>query len=321
MEGSIAVPDGNCEGEHRHEKCTKYFANLEKTFPQPPIDEKHKQRNQEILERKRKVSNAGRKISQRVSDLESQQMAGKFALERQQQKKVEVFDSHAIDITQYKDTDTSETFLPRHLKKRQTSQALLSVNKTKTENIFGQNQGTADHEVEDIDDEEGLEILRNVEELRRASLAYGILGPQRTSPQHDTLRAYFKFQRENMAKEDRLKKVQAKAKVRETEDEAVYSSSMSQRNSHTILPPLNKKSSFQNNQEAKIKEVHNKERINIGRHAKLPKIARRKNKVKEAKEAMIGRDPRFQKLISCLVPMSDKSGVSHSLIRKRHYTM
>lgn len=312
MEGSIAALHGNCESEHRHEKCTKYFANLEKTLPQPPIDEKHKQRNKEILERKRKVSNVGKNISQGVRDLESQQMVGKFALERQQQKKVEVSDSHAIDITQYKDTDTSETFLPRHLKKRQSCQALLSVNKTKTENIPGQNQETAEHEVQDIEGEEGLEMLRNVEEWRRASLAYGILGPQRTSPQHDTLRAYFKFQRENMAKEDRLKKIQAKAKVRVTEDEAVNSSSMIQRNSRTVLPPLNKKSSFQNNQEAKIKEVYNKERVNIGRHAKLPKIARRKTKVKEA---MIGRDPRFQKLISCLVPLS------HSLTRKRHYTM
>ena len=87
-------------------------------------------------------------------------MASKLALERQQQKKVEVI--------------PRETFLPRHLKKRQSSQALLSVNKTKTENIAGQNQETADHEVSDIEGEEGVEMLRNVEELRRASLTYGM---------------------------------------------------------------------------------------------------------------------------------------------------
>ena len=67
-----------------------------------------------------------------------------------------------------------------------------------------------------------------------------------------------------------------------------------------------------------MKECHNKERLNIGRHEKLPKIGRRKAK---AKDGMIRCDPRFQKLISCLVPLSDKSGVSHSLTRKRHYTM
>lgn len=328
MEGMITVPEVNCESEHKHGKCSKCFGNAEKHDPQPPIDEKHKLRNLEILERKRKVSNEGRRLSLKANSQESNQIAAKLALERQQQKKVEVFDSHAIDITQYKDTDDSEMFLPRHLKKRQSSQS-LNLNKTKTENNAGQNRLTLQSEADDvIEDEEGLEALRNVEELRRASLAYGIFGPQRTSPQHDTLRAYFKYRKDNMAKEDRLKKVQSKARIRETEDEAVNSPSVIRRtvgsNSRTVLPPL-KKLSFQNTHETKLgdsvemKGPHSKDKINIERHGKLPKIARKK--ISKGKDGTVGRDPRFQKLISCLVPLSDKSGVTPPFTRKRHYTM
>lgn len=80
-----------------------------------------------------------------------------------------------------------------------------------------------------------LEVLRNLEDLRRASLAYGILEPQRNSPQHDTLQAYFKFWKENMVKEDRLKKVQAKARLRE--EPSVSRKPIGSRN---VLPPLRK---------------------------------------------------------------------------------
>lgn len=46
--------------------------------------------------------------------------------------------------------------------------------------------------------------------------------------------------------------------------------------------------------------VHYKERANRERHGKLPKISRKINKVRDENT---GRDPRFQKLISCLVPL------------------
>ena len=331
MEDVVAAPEGNCESEHRHGKCSKCFGNPEKNLPQPPIDEKHKQRNKEILERKKKISNAGREMSRKMSGLESHEIAAKLALKRQQQKKVEVFDSHAIDFKQYKDTDDSEMFLPRHLKKRKSTQS-LNLNKTKLENNVNVTpnlktlQTGADDETEGIDGEEGLEVLRSVEELRRASLAYGIFGPQRNSAQHDTLRAYFKFRKDNMARENRLKKVQAKAKIRETDDEAVNSPNMIRKAlgsySRTVLPSL-KSLSSQNENEAKadsgeIKTVHNNDKMNITRRGKLPKISCRKSK---GKEGTIGFDPRFQKLISCLAPLSEKSGVSPPFTRKRHYTM
>lgn len=68
--------------------------------------EKHKQKNmQEILERKEKLVNAGKRISRKVIEPESHHLK-KLALESQQQKKVEVYDSHAVDFTaQNKKTD------------------------------------------------------------------------------------------------------------------------------------------------------------------------------------------------------------------------
>ena len=238
----MEAPEVSCaEGEHRHGKCSKCFGNVEKNLPQPPIDEKHKQRNQEILERKRKPSMAGRKMSRKISGRESFQIAAKLALERQQQEKVEVFDSYAIDITQFKDTDDSEIFLPRHLKKRQSSQ---SLNLKKNNAVqFQQPSAQNDEEFEMEGVTEGGE--GTVEELRRASLAYGILGPQQTSPlQHDTLRAYFKFRKDSMAKEDRLKRVQAEAKIRNIEEETVNSPSSVRKaavsNSRALLLPLKK---------------------------------------------------------------------------------
>ena len=309
------------ESEHRHGKCSKCFGNLEKNLPQPPIDEKHKQRNQEILERKRKPAIAGRKMSRKISGQESFQIAAKLALERQQQKQVEVFDSHAIDITQFKDTDDSEIFLPRHLKKRQSSQS-LNLNKSITLQ-FQQPSAQNDEggEMEEVTESgEGT-----FEELRRASLAYGILGPQQTSPlQHDTLQAYFKFRTDNMAKEDRLKRVQATAKIRNLEEETVNSPSSVRKaavsNSRALLPPL-KKLSFHGNSDTKsnsVSAVYQKNKTNVERRGRLPKIARRKSK---GKDGLIGRDPRFQKLLSSLVPLSDQTEGLTPFSRKRHYTM
>lgn len=62
---------------------------------------------QEILEKKEKLANAGKRISRKVIEPESHHLT-KLALERQQQKKVEVYDSHAVDFTahaQNKETD------------------------------------------------------------------------------------------------------------------------------------------------------------------------------------------------------------------------
>lgn len=319
---SVEAPEVSCaESEHRHGKCSKWFGNLEKNLPQPPIDEKHKQRNQEILERKRKPAIAGRKMSRKISEQESFQIAAKLALERQQQKQVEVFDSHAIDITQFKDTDDSEIFLPRHLKKRQSSQS-LNLNKSNTLQ-FQQPSAQNDEggEMEEVTESgEGT-----FEELRRASLAYGILGAQQTSPlQHDTLQAYFKFRTDNMAKEDRLKRVQATAKIRNIEEETVNSPSSVRKaavsNSRALLPPL-KKLSFHGNSDTKsnsVSAVYQKNKTNVERRGRLPKIARRKSK---GKDGLIGRDPRFQKLLSSLVPLSDKTKGLPPFSRKRHYTM
>lgn len=319
---SVEAPEVSCaESEHRHGKCSKCFGNVEKNLPQPPIDEKHKQRNQEILERKRKPAIAGRKMSRKISGQESFQIASKLALERQQQKQVEVFDSHAIDITQFKDTDDSEIFLPRHLKKWQSSQS-LNLNKNNTLQ-FQQPSAQNDEEGEMEEVTESGE--GTFEELRRASLAYGILGPQQTSPlQHDTLQAYFKFRKDNIAKEDRLKRVQAKAKIRNIEEETVNSPSSVRKaavsNSRALLPPL-KKLSFHGNSDTKsnsVSAVYQTNKMSVERRGRLPKIARRKSK---GKDGLIGRDPRFQKLLSSLVPLSDKTEGLPPFSRKRHYTM
>lgn len=334
MEGSVGVSETNCDSD-KHVKCPKCCTTGEKHVPQPTIDEKHKQKNQEILERKRKLSNAGWKQSRKVSEPESHQLAAKFAFERQQQKKVEVFDSHAIDFTQHKDTDNqADIFLPRHLKKRQSTQS-LNLNKVKEENNAGDRQAsqtTAAADVENekqtiVDGEDGLAELRNVEDLRRASLTHGILGPQRrNSPQHDTLRAYFKFRKDNMAKEDRLKRIQSKARLRDSEDEPASSPNIIRKptGSRTILPPLNKfnsQSKVKTTTDAvELNRAINNERSNKEPHGKLPKISRKKNKVREEGREGRKRDPRFQKLISCLVPLSEKSGMSPPFSRKRHYT-
>lgn len=69
------------------------------------ISEKHKQKNEEILERKEKLANAGNRISRKVIEPESHHLT-KLALKRQQQKKVEVYNSHAVYFTaQNKETD------------------------------------------------------------------------------------------------------------------------------------------------------------------------------------------------------------------------
>lgn len=329
MEGPVGAAETNC-GSDKHIKCPKCSTTGDKHVPQPAISEKHKQKNQEILERKQKLANGGRRLSRKISEPESHHLATKLALDRQQQKKVEVFDSHAIDFTaQNKETDDqADIFLPRHLKKRQSSQ-LLNLNKVKEENYAGKGQASqtaADDDENETENREGenvLEVLRNVEDLRKASLAYGILEPERNSPQHDTLQAYFKFRKENMVKEDRLKKVQAKARLREGE-EAVNSHSVIRKPSglRNLLPPLHKLNG-ENKLGAKtnatdLKGGHYKERANRERLGKLPKISRKISKVRDGNT---GRDPRFQKLISSLVPMSEKPGMSPPFTGKTHYTM
>lgn len=330
MEGPAGATETSCESD-KHVKCPMCCNTGGKHLPQPTINEKHKQKNQEILERKQKLSNAGRRMSRKISEPESHHLAAKFALERQQQKKVEVFDSHAIDFTaQYREyDDQSDIFLPRHLKKRQSSQS-LNLSKGKVEGHadkrqtsytaadIGEKESESDEDGEDV-----LDALRDVEDLRKASLAYGILEPQRNSPQHDTLKAYFKYRQDNMAKENRLKKVQSKARLKE-EQEAENSPSILRKpiGTRTVLPPLRKLKSESKlgtrTNVMELNDVHNKERTNRERHGKLPKISRRKSKGREENK---GRDPRFQKLISCLVPLSDKSGMSPPFTRKRHYTM
>ena len=312
MEVTVGDTETNCESD-KHVQCPKCSSTGDKHVPQPAISEKHKQKNQEILERKQKLSNGGRRLSRNISEPESHHLAAKLALERQQQKRVEVSDSHAIDFTaQNKETDDqSDIFLPRHLKKRQSSQ-LLNLNKAKAENNVGKRQTLQtvvddnDNETENREEENKLEVLRIVEDFRKASLAYGVLEPQRNSPQHDTLQAYFKFRKESMIKEDRLKKVQAEAMLRKGEEattsHSVFRKSMGPRN---VLPPV-----FKLNSETKLgtktnatnlKGVHYKERANRERHGKLPKISRKC--INKVRDGNAGRDPRFQELISCLVPL------------------
>ena len=311
MEVSAGDVETNCESD-KHVQCPKCSSTGDKHVPQPAISEKHKQKNQEILERKQKLANGARRLSRNISEPESHHLAAKLALERQQQKRVEVSDSHAIDFTaQNKETDDqSDIFLPRHLKKRQSSQ-LLNLNKAKVENNVGKRQTLQtvvddnNNETENREEENNSEVLRNVEDLRKASLAYGVLEPQRNSPQHDTLQVYCKFRKESKIKEDRLKTVQAEAMLRKGE-EAIYSHRVIRKSvsSRNLLPPV-----FKLHSETKLgtktnatdlKGVHYKERANRERHGKLPRISRKMNKVGDGNT---GRDPRFQKLISCLVPL------------------
>ena len=329
MEESVGAAETNCESD-KHIKCSKCSTTSDKHVPQPAISEKHKQKNQEILERKIKLANAGRRISQKISEPESHLLT-KLAFERQQQKKVEVSDSHAIDFTtQSKETDDhSDLFLPRHLKKRQSSQ-LLNLNKVKVENNTDKRQ-TLQTAVDDSENEnenraEGenvLEVLRNVEDLRKASLAYRILEPQRNSPYHDTLQVYFKFRKENMVKEDRLRKVQAKARLRK-EDQALNLPSVIRKPvgpRSNLLPPLRKLNSETKlgtkKNATELKVVHYKERANRERHGKLPKLS---PKISKVRDGNTGRDPRFQKLVSCLVPLTEKTAMSPPFTRKK-YTM
>lgn len=139
-----------------------------------------------------------------------------------------------------------------------------------------------DNETENREEENVLKVLRNVEDLTKASLGYGVLEPQRNSPQHDTLQAYFKFRKETMVKEDRLKKVQAKAMLRKKE-EATYSHGVIRKSmgSRNLLPPVYKlKSETKLGTKTNAMDltgVHYKERANRERHGKLPKISRKIN--------------------------------------------
>ena len=126
-------------------------------------------------------------------------------------------------------------------------------------------------------------------------------------------------------KEDQLKKVQAKTKIRNIEEETINSPSLVRKavvsNSRTLLPPL-KKLSFRENSDTKANSVsarvYQKNKTIVERRGRLPKIARRKSK---GKDGLIGRDPRFQKLLSSLVPLSDKTEELPPFSRKRHYMM
>ena len=321
MEGSVGVADSNCDSD-KHVKCPKCSTTTEKHVPQPTIDEKHKQKNQEILERKHKLSNAGRNLSRKIGEPESHQLAAKFAFEWQQQKKVEVFDSHAVDFTQHKDSDDhDDIFLPRHLKKRQSSQQLLNVNRGKEENNTGDKQasqtaagfGDLDQKQTTDDRKEGSDTQNTTEDFTKALLASR---PQLfDSPQHDTLRSYLKFRKYNMAREDRLRKVQCSAKLRDSEKAAYGSPGIicKPTGQRTILPPLKRFSC-----DVKVETSTDTVDPIKERHGILPKIYRRKNKERDEK---IGKDPRFQKLISCLVPLTKSSERSPSFTRKRHFTM
>ena len=76
--------------------------------------EKHKQKSEEILERKEKLANAGKRISRKVIEPESHHLT-KLELERQQQKKVEVYDSYADDFTA-QNKETEDQWLSRSVR-------------------------------------------------------------------------------------------------------------------------------------------------------------------------------------------------------------
>lgn len=82
MEVSVGDAEINCESD-KHIQCPKCCSTGDKHVPRPAISEKHKQKNQEILERKQKLANGGRRLSRNISEPESHHLAAKLALERQ----------------------------------------------------------------------------------------------------------------------------------------------------------------------------------------------------------------------------------------------
>lgn len=69
MEGFVGVVDLNCDSD-KYVKCFKCSIIIEKYVFQLIIDEKYKQKNQEILERKYKFFNVGRNLFWKISELE-----------------------------------------------------------------------------------------------------------------------------------------------------------------------------------------------------------------------------------------------------------
>ena len=268
-------------------------------------DEKHKEKNDKRLNKKRQAF--GHTAARSSSTLDAV-LSAKLALSRQ--KEVEIYDSHAVDFgksskTKLTDEVLQNAFLPRHLRKRASGSDLSNAGsrfRSSSESDGAQlaDDGRADCVGESSAIAEppdgrsrALSIISESEDKRKGSL-WSVTG--RKERPHDTLDAFVKFRRDNLDRDRRLKQVQARARVLEhkASGEPIVKSLAYRKK--IALPLLGEPQT-----EAKV-HVRKKDRL----PHKLPKL---KNVPK--------RDARFDKLLSSLVPPEKRRSDFH----RRHYTL
>ena len=281
----------------------------------PEIDDKHRQRNEKLLSKKRQsIAIAGTTKLSSTNPLTS----GHLALSRQ--KEVEVFDSHAIDFGQVRKPKTTDAvldnaFLPRHLRKRLgslqnghevNSAPSLRLGHSRLESAIDE-VNSADESVcleaslkvvnESFDGRKRMSIISAFNERISGKNSVCIAGG--SGEQHDTLESFMKYRRESLDKDERLRRVQEQARVVDTESNEPIVKSLAYRKKYT-LPPLAE-------YDAEPAKIHSRKKERY----KLPKL-------KTAKKVDTRNDPRFEKLLSSLVPQDKRNA---DFQRRRHYTL
>ena len=246
-------------------------------------------------------------------------------------QRFKIYDSHAVDYSRYANvtkksslpaSDSKKT-KPKDAKKKQQKE--LKDTEKEADTLSTKE---CERKVESLsltgeeEDTEYLSVSRV--ESRRSSLNSHRLSVESFSgsflkqptQSHDTLASFIKYYRAQRQKDDKLKSIQSRAKVktpRNTESKAEHSS----KKAESILPPIRVR--------IRQTETTGSPQIHKNRWKRqLPKVLSEKRKRHIKKNIDSQKDPRFERLISTLEPVYNR-GESTTLPllvprRKRSYT-
>ena len=257
------------------------------------------------------------------------------------QKKVEIFDSHAVDFTRlrqlHSQNNEDKFSSPLQMRQRLGNARKLPRRGSFTESLHDQkiypnrrrngisvatrdecerrqsNTGTADFsDTPSMDELRRTSLASTVSTVMRRRKSSLIFKTQQKQATHDTLKSYTKFRREELKKESRLKKVQNEARLRPNyEDTSFFAGRVSDRRKNNktvrksrrkyIMPMIfNTEVSSDDESQKNEESDHSQEEDSEGNiYDKLPKLSSKRT------EANVWKDPRFQNLLSTLVPLED----------------
>jgi hypothetical protein len=218
-------------------------------------------------------------------------------------KKLQIYDSHAVDYSRFRNSSRGEESLLHLRKNKQTKAKNRTKKETKVPSFENEASKDLEHKFaaacalvpeEDVGDFNSVHA-ESVSCKRFSATADHILTESlstqpltQTNP-HDTLTSFLKHYREQRSKDERLKAVQSQAKFRKSRVDQ-QDDTKSSRKCLNFLPPLIRERKQANKSDPDTKNY---------RTGKLPKIPFEKRRGKTPNDS---RDPRFQKLVSALTP-------------------